>query len=205
MFSQLSQFIKLSFQISFEMFNCFLNCLFNLVSLILRESRSQWEVSQVTTHSNPCTSNKDCIFRWEGRAIQFGNIHIRNMFVSFFVTMIILNERVKEGSPFLVRISGACINSNTWVCVLTAWEDCMFKWIAWIILLIFKLIPNFSCQIFWEKRFSAWREGGEPSQISRRFQSVTAQYIRGIWFWFLRWNILLWTLILLHLVLFWLC
>ena len=87
-----------------QLFKCLRDSLFDLVSLNFSYTWSKWEVSQVSSYSNPSRNDSCGIFLRERWAFKLLVIHVTNMLSIFLVTMIFLDDFIKKITESSVRV-----------------------------------------------------------------------------------------------------
>ena len=74
-------------------------------------------------------------------------VHVANMLSLLGMSMILLNNLVKQVCECGVRVMRPSVDSNTRVSVLAAGEDSLFKSEMELVFTVLQLLPNFSCQV----------------------------------------------------------
>ena len=120
------------------------NLVHDLESLLLGESGSKREVSEVTADSDSCRNDHSGIVTSDGGSVELLGIHIRDVLSVLAVLVVVLNDQVEEGSKGLVGIVRASIDTNTGVGVLAAGEDGLSEGEAELVLLVLQCVPNLS-------------------------------------------------------------
>lgn len=85
----------------------------NLDSLLLGDLGAKRVLSEVTANSNTGGVDQLVLIGRESGAVQLGEVHVGNMLISLAVTMIILNNSIKERSEGVVRVVRTSINTDT--------------------------------------------------------------------------------------------
>lgn len=85
----------------------------NFKSLLLGDLGAKRELSEVTANSNTGGVDHLILIRRESGAVQLGEVHVGNMLVSLAVTVIILNDSIKERSEGVVRVVRTSVHTDT--------------------------------------------------------------------------------------------
>ena len=113
-------------------------------SLLLGESGSKGEVSEVSADSDSGGDDHSSLILGKGRGNELRSFHVRNVLGVLAVLVVVLNDLVKERSEGLVGIVRSSVATNTGVGVLAAREDSLSEGEASLILLVLQLVPNLS-------------------------------------------------------------
>ena len=89
------------------------NELFNLKSIISRDSRSEWEGSEVSGNSNSSGVDHLVLISWEWWAVQVLVVHVGDVLGIWSVSVISFNDLIEEWSEGIVRVMGSSIDTNT--------------------------------------------------------------------------------------------
>ncbi len=95
-FCQLAQLVILTFEFSGEGCEGLLSGLFNLVAAFSCDSRSEWESFKISADPDTGAFDHACVFLGERRTVEFGVVHVADMFVGFTVTVVALNDLIKQ-------------------------------------------------------------------------------------------------------------
>ena len=126
-FSQRSERIVLSSQLSSEAAQRLSYFVFNLLPLFFGKTWTKRIFSQVPPHSYPCALDQLCLFFTERRSVKFSVIHVTNMLLILRMSMILFYYLIKQVTEDCVRIVASGIDSNTRVDVLASREDRLFE------------------------------------------------------------------------------
>jgi hypothetical protein len=84
-------------------------------------------------------------------------IHVTNMFISFFVTVIVKNNLIEKFSHSCIGIMRSSINTNSRIDILASWKNHLFKRDSGFVFLAFEFIEQFWGNVFANERFgSSW-------------------------------------------------
>ena len=101
-FSQRSERIVLSSQLSSEAAQRLSYFVFNLLPLFFGKTWTKRIFSQVPPHSYPCALDQLCLFFTEWWGLQLSEVHVTVMFRIFLMAVIAFNDLVKECRECLV-------------------------------------------------------------------------------------------------------
>ena len=90
-----SKSVVSTLEISFEFVQSGHNVMLDLVSLIFRDSWSKREISEVSADSDTCGEDVAFLLSSKFWAVQFGVIHVANVVIVLFVSMVILDDLIK--------------------------------------------------------------------------------------------------------------
>lgn len=105
--------VELTLEVSLEGLKSGDDLVHNLESLLLSESGSKREVSEVTADSDTGGNNHGSIFGGEGRGLELAGVHVRDMLCALAMLVIVQDDLVEEGSEGSVGIVGASVDTNT--------------------------------------------------------------------------------------------
>ena len=120
------------------------NLVHDVESLLLGESGSKREVSEVSADSDSSGDNHSSLVLGKGRCLELLRVHVRNVLGALSMLVVVLNDSVKEGSKDCVGVVRASVATDAGVGVLAAGEDGLSEGEAMLILLVLKLVPNLS-------------------------------------------------------------
>lgn len=126
--------------------------------MFICDTWSKWEFSQISSYPNSCTQNHRCFIRRKIWSIDLTIWIFSLVSVSFCVSMILFNNWIKHISECVVWVMRACIHSNTWINVLTTWEDCILERKPVFVFNIFIPCPNILWKILSKQRLCSWWE-----------------------------------------------
>lgn len=105
--------IELALEVTLEGVECLDDSVHDVESLLLGESGSKREVSEVSADSDSCGNDHGSLILGEGRGGELLSIHVRNVLGVLAVLMIILNDLIEEGGEGLVGIVRASVATDT--------------------------------------------------------------------------------------------
>ena len=119
-FGHRSEGVEGASELTLELAASLNNFLFNLISLLSRDSRSKRIICQVTSDSDASRLDHGRVLRREWRALKFSVVHITDVAGSLSMTMILLNNLVHQGRKGSVRVMRASIDTDTGIYILTS-------------------------------------------------------------------------------------
>ncbi len=137
-----------SSKVTFESSKSLNNLGFDFFSLIFSKSWSKREICKITSNSNSCWFDKLSFSLWERRSMEIFMIHVTHMFSIFLMPMIIFNHFIEQISEGMIWIMTACINSYSWISILTSRKYCLFECKSNFVLCFMQLLPYFFRKIF---------------------------------------------------------
>ena len=130
--------IECTSKLSLESITGLYYLLLNLVTLLTSHSGSEGIVCEITANADTSRFNHGSIFRRERWALKLVEIHIRDMAIALFVTMILLNNFVEQRCKGGIGVVAASIDSDARIYILHTREDCTSKRESTSIFLIFQ-------------------------------------------------------------------
>ena len=151
--------VELSLEVSLELAASLDNSLHDLVSLLLGDSWSEWELGEVTSYTDTGGEDHGSLVLWEGWAGKLASVHVGDVGVCWLVTVVVLNDLVEELGEGGVRVHRSSIGTNVGVWVLATGEDASLERNSSGIGLVLVLLPNFlgkssleeGVAVIWEK------------------------------------------------------
>jgi hypothetical protein len=132
----------------------------DLKSLILGDTRAERIVSEVSADSDTGGVDHGSILLGELSILEALAGHVRLVLISGLVTVVLLNDEIKELVELGVRIVGAGIETDARVEVLHTREDASLEGDAACIRLVLVLIPHSRSKVSRESRAGAFGEEG---------------------------------------------
>ena len=151
-FSHACKGIILSLKLAFEAIKNAYNFTFNFSALFLGNTGSKRVVSEVTGNSDSGRVDHLVFISWEVWASELGVIHVDDMLVCWAVTVVFLNNLVKEWSKSVVAVVAASINTDSRVGPLAPREDSLLETESIFVFLVLKLLPNVTGEALRQKR-----------------------------------------------------
>ena len=105
--------VVLASQFSLKASKCLNYLLLNFLSLCLVKSRTKRVPVQISSNSESCTLDKLGIVSWKRRSVELAKVHVTYVFSILAMSMIILNDLIKQRSKRLVGVVGASVNSDS--------------------------------------------------------------------------------------------
>lgn len=136
--------IELALKVTLEGVESLDDGVHDIESLLLGESGSKGEVSEVSADSNSSGDDHCSLILGEGRGGELLSIHVRNVLGVLAVLVVVLNDLVEEKSEGLVGIVRSSVATNTRVGVLAAREDSLSEGETGLVLLVLQSVPNSS-------------------------------------------------------------
>ena len=151
--------VELSLKVTLEAVASINDSLHDGVSLVLGNSWSEWEITEVTSDTDTGGDDHVGLILWEGWAVELGGVHVGNVLVSWLVTVVVLNDSIEELVECAVRVHGTGVGTNVGVWVLATGEDASLERNSSGIGLVLVLLPNFlgkssleeGVAVIWEK------------------------------------------------------
>ena len=89
-----------------ERFESFLGVNFDLVALLLANTRAEWELGEIATNTNTGALDHFCILFGKGWAIKLGGIHVAVVFGIFGMSVVLQDYGVEKRSKLGVALVG---------------------------------------------------------------------------------------------------
>jgi len=118
-----SQRVVSALEFSIEAVACLGHLLFDLFALLAGDSWSKRELSKVATNSDASGADHLGILLREGRSVELGVVHVAHVFVSRFVTVVVLDDLIEQVFESCVGVMTASVHTDARVDVLGAGED----------------------------------------------------------------------------------
>lgn len=109
--------------------------LLNLAPLLFTDARAERVVSQVATDANTSRQNHVGLNLTPGLHVQRVEVHVTDMLRLFGVSMILVNDLVKQFIESVVAVVAASVDSDSRVHVLAAGQDHLLKGYTGLVLL----------------------------------------------------------------------
>jgi len=130
----------------------------DLHALLVGDSWSEGELSQVTANSDTGGLDEGTLFLAERRAVEAVGVHVGDVVVCGAVVVVLLDDLVEEGVEGLVGVLGAGVAADSRVDVLAAREDASLERNTASVALVVILLPNVFGEVLGDERLAV---GGE--------------------------------------------
>jgi hypothetical protein len=144
------------------------------VTLLVGDARSKSEVFEVATNSDTGRFDEGAFFSGEGRALELGSFHVRDVQVSGGVGVVLLDDSVEEVAEGGVGVFGTGVAANAGVDVLAAREDASLERDAALVDFIVILLPDLSGEVLGDKRLAVLGELRPELEVFGGLQVGTA-------------------------------
>jgi len=104
--------VESSLEVTCEATAGFYDSLHDVVALTVGDSWSQWEASNVASDSDPRRLDQGSLFLSESWAVQLIGVHVRDVLVGGSVTVVVLNDAIKEVLERDVRVFRTSIDTD---------------------------------------------------------------------------------------------
>ena len=106
------QAVVFSFEVSLELIASVDHVLLDLLPLSLGDCRSKRVVGHVSSNTDSGRENHSIFVCREVRAVKISVVDVADVLVSLLVAVVVLDDRVKEGTEGVVRVVTAGVNAN---------------------------------------------------------------------------------------------
>ena len=166
--------VELAFKVTSEGATGLNDLVHDLVALLVSDTRAESIAIKVTADTNTGRSDEGGTFLRERWAVELLSVHVGDVLVGWLVTVVVLNDLVKELVEGLVGVSAASIAANAGVDVLAAGEDASLEGDTAGVLLVVVLLPDVLCEKSADRRLAVSGELRESSELLRILEVGTA-------------------------------
>ena len=166
--------VELAFEVTGELVASGNNLGHDLVTLLVRDTRSERESLQVTADTDTGGLDEGGLFRREGWADELIGVHVGDVGVGGAVAVILLDDLVEEVLEGGVGVLGTGVAANARVEILAAREDAGLEGNASLVALVMVLVPDGLGEVPGDSGVGAFRELGEASEVIGALEVVTA-------------------------------
>ena len=156
-----------SLKITFKSGASLNDSLHNLVALLVADTGSKRESSDISSNSDSSRLDESGTFSTERRAVELGVVHVGDVAVRRSMTMVIHDDLIKELLEGEVGVLGTSVDTDAGVEVLAAREDALLEGDSSGITLVLVLVPDVLGQMLAQERGGALRELRPADKIVR--------------------------------------
>lgn len=147
--------VELASKVTFKGVASLHDLIHDIVTLLVGDTRAKRVISKVAAHTDACRVDESCFFLRERWAVQFISVHVRDVFVAGLVTMVLLNDLIKELAEDSIGVLRASVAADTRVNVLSAREDTSLERNTILITLVMVGLPDVFCEVLAHERLAA--------------------------------------------------
>ena len=107
------KWVECTLQVVVEVFGGFDDEVHDRKSLLLADTWSEWEVSQVAADSDSSGDDHGCVFLGQLSASKTLRCHVGDVLVAWSVFVILLDDLIEELGPLLVGVVGSGIHADS--------------------------------------------------------------------------------------------
>jgi len=142
LFSHGAERVVLALELAFELRQGCDHLLLNFATLLRRASSSEWVVRQVSGDTNACRVDHFVFVGGEVGAVELRVVHVGNVFGAGPMSVILLNDLVKEGRESVVPLVATCVDANARVGPFAARENALLERVSKTVFLVLAGFPD---------------------------------------------------------------
>ena len=171
--------VELAGEVTLELVASLNNLGHDGVALLVGDSRSESELSEVTANSDTGGLDEGSLFLGERRALKLVSLHVGDVAGGGGVAMVVLHNLVEEVAEGGVGVGRAGVAANTGVGVLAAREDAHLEGDTSGVLLVVVLLPDVLGEVLAHEGGATIRELRPALEILRSLEVGTAHGATG--------------------------
>lgn len=152
--------IELTLEITLEVLAGLDDLVHDLKSLLLGNTWSEWEISEVSSNSDSRRVYHGRLLSGEFVVLQLLGIHVGNVLIVLLVLVIVLNDLVEQLLELGVGLVGTGIHTDARVLIGNSGENAGLEADTGVARLVLVLLPNLLGEALLELRLALWGEEG---------------------------------------------
>ena len=144
------------------------------VTLLVGDAGTKREFGEVATNSDTGRFDEGGLLCIEGRALEGGSVHVRNVQVRGGVGVVLLDDSIEEVAEGDVGVGGTGVAADAGVDVLAAREDASLERNTASVRLVVILLPDLLGEMLRDKRLAVLGELGPVDEVFGGLEVSTA-------------------------------
>ena len=165
--------VELAFKVTSEGATGLNDLVHDLVTLLVSDTRAESIAIKVTADTNTGRSDEGGTFLRERWAVELLSVHVGDVLVGWLVTVVVLNDLVKELVEGRVGVGAASVAADAGVDVLAAGEDASLEGDTAGVLLVVVLLPEVLGEESADRRLAVSGELRHSSEVLWRLEVGT--------------------------------
>ena len=136
------EWVEFSCEVAFETVTSLCDKSHDFLSLFLGNAWSEREGLKVTSNTDSGRVDHPIFVSWEVWASKLGVVHVRDVFVAWAVSMVILDDLIEKRCECIKSFVTTSINADAGVGPLASREDALLESISSWVLLVLAFLPD---------------------------------------------------------------